>query len=112
LKYPENHEFIKGKPDIEERIDAIKPVYSKIGPVFKKDGKKMINWINDNKDEIISLIEEKGDIEISDIPVIQSELKEMLIKDGYIQVQKQYTVKGKKDSLIVTFENLFLELKN
>ena len=40
LKYPENHEFKPGKPDIEEKITKIKPVYSKIGPTFKNDGKK------------------------------------------------------------------------
>jgi hypothetical protein len=36
----------------------------------------------------------------------------MLIKDGYIQVEKEYTVKGKKHSSIVTFDNFFLELKD
>ena len=33
LKYPDSHEFIPKKPNIEEKITKILPVYSKIGPI-------------------------------------------------------------------------------
>ena len=112
LKFPEYHEFIEGKPDIEERIIAVKPVYSKIGPTFKNDGKKIINWIKENKDEIIKIIEERGDIKISEIPIIKSDNKERLIKEGFIEIQKDFSVRGKKDSSIVSFDSFYLELKN
>ena len=59
LKYPEKHEFISGKPDIQEKIISITPVYSKLGPSFKKDSKKIIKWINDNQDKIIKKIEKE-----------------------------------------------------
>lgn len=111
LKYPENHEFINGKPDIEEKIVKIIPVYSKIGPIFKKDGKKLAEWINKNQNEIIKIIEKKGDIILSEIPVLNLKEKKGLLKEGYIQIKKDIKVKGKKDSLILSFDNFYLELK-
>ena len=78
LKYPDSHKFVAGKPDIEEKITKIIPVYSKIGPTFKQDGKKIVDWISKNQDEIIKKIEKKGDIKISDIPDLKIEFKTRL----------------------------------
>jgi len=111
LKYPDTHEFIAGKPDIEEKITKISPVYSKIGPTFKQDGKKLVDWISKNQEDIIKQIEEKGDFQISEIPILKSSLKRGLIKEGYIQVQKDFKVKGKKDSIIISFDGFYLEIK-
>ena len=111
LKYPDLHKFVVGKPDIEEKITKILPVYSKIGPIFKQDGKILAEWISKNQDEIIKEIKEKGDLQISDIPVLKSSLKQGLIKEGYIQVQKDFKVKGKKDSIIISFDDFYLEIK-
>ena len=111
LKYPDTHEFIAGKPDIEEKITKISPVYSKIGPTFKQNGKKLVDWISKNQEEIIKKIEEKGDLQISEIPILKSSLKQGLIKEGYIQVQKDFKVKGKKDSTIISFDGFYLEIK-
>ena len=111
LKYPENHEFIVGKPKIEEKITKIIPVYSKIGPTFKEDGKKIIQWLNKKQDEIIKKIEKDGDIKISDIPEINSNQKSGLVNEGYIQIEKEVYVKGKKDSTIISFDGFYLELK-
>jgi len=111
LKYPDSHEFIPGKPNIEEKITQIVPVYSKIGPIFKKDGKKLVEWINESQDEIIKKIETKGDVIISEISVLNSDEKEGLIKEGYIQIKKDTKVKGKKDSAIFAFDNFYLEIK-
>jgi len=111
LKYPEDHEFIVGKPDIEEKITKVVPVFSKIGPTFKKDGKKLIKWINENQNEIIKKIEKKGDVLFLDIPVISSNEKKGLLKEGYIQIIKEVKVKGKKDSTVLSFDDFYLELK-
>ena len=111
LKYPKNHEFKPGKPDIEEKIVKIIPVYSKIGPTFKQDGKKIIDWINQNQEEIIKKIEKKGDILFSEIPVLKSDKKQGLLKEGYLQIKKDIKVKGKKDSNIISFDNFYLEFK-
>lgn len=112
LKYPESHKFIAGKPDIEEKISKINPVYSKIGPTFKNDAKKLIKWISDSQDEIIKKIIMNGDIFISDIPFLSSNKKEGLIKEGYINIETNVKVKGKKDSKILSFNNFYLEIKD
>ncbi|MCK4365194.1 MAG: valine--tRNA ligase [Thermoplasmatales archaeon] len=111
LKYPDSHEFIPRKPDVEERITKVTPVYSKIGPTLKKDGKKLVEWINKNQDEIIKKIEKKGDIALSEISFLGSDKKDGLLKKGYIQIQKDAKVKGKKDSTILSFDKFYLELK-
>jgi valyl-tRNA synthetase len=111
LKFPDSHKFIVGKPNISEKITKIIPVYSKIGPTFKKDGKRLIKWIDENQEEIIKEIEDKGDIYLSDIPVLDSSKKKGLIKEGYVQIQKEIKVKGKKDSTILTFDDFYLEMK-
>jgi len=111
LKYPDDHSFIVGKPDIEEKIIKITPVHSKIGPTFKNDGKKLIKWISENQDKIIKIIKEKGDIIISDVSVLDSNLKKELLTEGYIQIQKEIKVKGKKDSKIIAFDGFYLEIQ-
>jgi len=111
LKYPESHEFIVGKPNIEEKISKITPVYSKIGPTLKKDGKKLIDWIDKNQVEVIKKIENNKDILISDISAIDSKEKKGLLKDGFIQIKKDTKVKGHKDSKIFTFQDFYIEFK-
>jgi valyl-tRNA synthetase len=109
LKYPDSHSFIVGKPDIIEKITKVIPVYSKLGPFFKQDSQKIIKWIQDNQDEIIKKIEEYGDILISEISVIDSKLAEGLLKKGYIQIKKEIRMKGKKDVVIIPFDEFYLE---
>lgn len=111
LKYPNNHEFIVGKPKVEEKIISIKPVFAKIGPNLKADAKKFVAWIKQNNDEIIKTIGEKGDISLSDIPGINVDSKEKILVDGYIKVEKEISVKG-KDSHILSFDEFYLEVKN
>ena len=85
---------------------------SKIGPTFKKDGKKIVSWINNNQEEIIKKIEKTGDITISEIPNISFDKKDGLLKQGFIEIQKEIKVKGKKDSDILSFNDFYLEIKN
>lgn len=111
LKFPKDHKFIIGKPEIEEKISQVVPVYSKVGPVFKKEGKKIVKWINDNQEKIIKKIEMERDILISDIPDLETDTKESLLKNGYITVKKEIRVKGKKDSTILPFDGFYLEIQ-
>lgn len=111
LKYPDSHSFIVGKPDVEEKITEVTPVYSKLGPFFKQDSQKIVRWIRDNQNGIIKKIEEDGDILISDVSVVNSNVKEGLLKKGYIQVKKETRVKGKEDVTIIPFEGFYLEFQ-
>jgi len=111
LKYPKNHKFIVGKPKVEEKITKIKPVFSKIGPTLKSEGKILTAWIQKNNKQIIKTLETEGDILLSDIPILKTDLKEKLLKDGYVQVEKEVNVKG-KNSHILSFEGFYLEIKN
>jgi len=110
LKYPKKHEFITGKPKIEEKITKVIPSYSTIGPKFKNDGKKIVNWIKEKQGYIIKEIEKKGDIKTSDIPVIKSNEKLGLLENGFIKIEKETHIKG-KDSTILTFDSFYLEIK-
>jgi valyl-tRNA synthetase len=111
LNYPKDHEFKEGKPDVEEKIIKIKPVYSKIGPSLKKNAQKIIKNVQANQDEIIKKIETNGDISLSEFYPAGSK-NEFIIKDGYFQIEKEVKVKGKKDSKIITFDDFYLEIKN
>jgi len=111
LKYPDDHQFIVGKPDIEEKITNISPAYAKLGPMFKNDSKKIVKWIRDNQEQIIKTIEEKGDISILDIPLSDVDAKEKLLSNGYIQVTRETRVKGKTESIILPFDGFYVEFK-
>ena len=112
LKYPPEHDFIVGKPDIEEKIIEIKPNYSLIGPKLKNAGRKIINEINENQEKLINEIENKGDIPLSNyLPAGSKFSDEKLIQDGYIKIIKKTKIKGKKDSIIKSFDDFYLELE-
>ncbi len=111
LKFPDDHKFVKGKPEAEEKIVEIKPVYSKIGPSFKQDSKKIIGWIQKNKKESIKLIEEKGDIFLVDIPNIESDDTSGLLKNGFITVEKDVLSKKNQNLHILPFDDFYIELE-
>jgi valyl-tRNA synthetase len=111
LKYPADHEFKEGKPNIEETITAVEPVYAKLGPVFKNESQKISQWIKEHQNDIIKIIENKGDISISEIPGIKVTKKEGLLKGGYIQLKKEAGLKGKKGSIILSFDGFYVELQ-
>jgi hypothetical protein len=111
LKYPENHTFIVGNPNVEEKITKIIPVYSKLGPHFKNNSQKISRWIQKNQDKIIKKIETDGDIFISDISILDSSNKESLLKKGYIKINKEMRVKGDESITIIPFKDFYLEFK-
>jgi len=94
LNYPPNHEF-KYEPNIQQKIIAITPVYSKVGPLFKKESKKIIKWINEHQEDLIKKINENGDISWADIPYAGSKKSKGLIEDGYINIIREPAIKGK-----------------
>jgi valyl-tRNA synthetase len=111
LRYPDTHTFIAGKPEIQETIIGIEPVYAKLGPMFKTESNKISQWIKDHQDELMKTIESKGDMLITDIPGIKAAKKEGLVKAGYVKVKREPGLKGKKGSTIVSFEDVYLELQ-
>jgi len=110
LNLPDDHKFISGKPDIQEKITAIAPVYSKIGPMFKKDSKKINDWIAEHQKELIKKIEEKGDVTWLDVPAADKKSDENLVKNGYLEVKKETMLKGKKDRAILKFDDFYIEV--
>jgi valyl-tRNA synthetase len=111
LKYPESHKFIAGKPEIQETITAVGPVFAKLGPAFKIDSNKISNWIKEHQEELIKTIDSKGDMLISEIPGIKVVKKEGLLKAGYVQVKREPGLKGKKGSTILSFDGFYVELQ-
>ncbi len=110
LKYPEDHTFIAGKPKIEEAITKVTPVYSKIGPMFKKESKKIIAYIQKNQQKLISHIKKHGDLTWQDIPAASgADASDKLVENGYISVEKNMHIKGKKDTNILQFDNIYIE---
>ena len=109
LNLPDDHEFITGKPEIKETIVDIKPIYSKIGPNFKKDSKKINKWISENKEKLIEMIKENNDISWNDLP-LNIKNNEKLIKDGYIKPLKDNQVKGHSDHNIIGFDEFYIEI--
>ena len=110
LNYDPKHEF-RYEPDIQEKIIAIVPVYSKIGPLFKKESKKIIKWIDENQDKLIKKINKKGDISWSDIPPAGLNKSEKLIKNRYIDVIKEPAIKGKEGiKLLHLYDDVYIKL--
>ena len=111
LKLPKDHQFIEGKPAIEEKITAIVPVHAKMGPLFKNESKNIVKWIEKNREELAKKIRKNGDIKWSDIAVADAkDQSELLIKNGYIKVKKENQIKGKKDRAVLQFDGFYLEV--
>jgi valyl-tRNA synthetase len=110
LKLPAQHSFIVGKPDIKEVITAIEPAYSKLGPKFKQESQKIISFIKNNQQELISKIEQQGDLTWNDIPNNSiTNSNESLILNEYVTIKKSSKVTGSElNETLVTFESLYL----
>ena len=111
LNLPDNHKFIVGKPDIEEKIIEIKPNYSSIGPKLKNEGRKIIEGINKNQVELIKKIENGEDITLSNYLDAESSFSnEKLIHDNYATIIKDIRIKGKKDNNIIKIDDYYIEI--
>ncbi|MEN6553690.1 MAG: class I tRNA ligase family protein, partial [Methanobacterium sp.] len=61
----ESLDVMTGKPDIKEKVVEITPVMAKIGPEFKGDAPKIVNYLqSENMDEIVATLDDKGEITI------------------------------------------------
>jgi valyl-tRNA synthetase len=111
LRFPSTHAFIPGKPEIQETISSIEPVFAKLGPTFKNDSALIVQWIKTHQEELIHTIENGKDIPISEIPGVKTKTKEALYKSGYLQVKREAGLKGKKGSTIISFDGFYVELE-
>ncbi len=111
LRYPSTHTFIPGKPEIQETITAVEPVFAKLGPTFKNESSIIVQWIKTHQEELITKIENGKDILISEIPGIKTKTKEALNKSGYFKVKREVGLKGKKGSTIISFDEYYIELE-
>jgi valyl-tRNA synthetase len=61
----ENLNVMTGKPDIKEKVVEITPIMAKIGPEFKGDAPKIVQYLQkENMDEIVATLDEKGEITV------------------------------------------------
>jgi hypothetical protein len=111
LRFPQTHAFIVGKPEVQETITAVEPVFAKLGPAFKADSQKISQWIKEHQKEVIQKIEHGKDIFLSEIPGVTIGKNEGLVQGGYIQTKQEIGVKGKKGSTILSFDGFYLELQ-
>lgn len=111
LRFPQTHIFIAGKPEVQEKITAVEPVFAKLGPAFKTDSQKISQWIKAHQKGLIQKIEQGKDVLLSEIPGVTAGKKEGLLKGGYIQTKQEIGVKGKKGSTILSFDGFYLELQ-
>jgi valyl-tRNA synthetase len=64
----ENITVQNGKPDVHEKVIAMEPVMSKVGPTFKQDAKKIIDYIaNNDPEEIAKQLEENGKVDVDNV---------------------------------------------
>lgn len=110
LKLPSHHSFIVGKPNVKDVIIAIEPAYAKLGPMLKQDSQKVVSYIKKNQQELISKIEQQGDLTWKDIPNnIVTNPDESLISNEFVIIKKSSQVTGSKSNeTLVTFESLYL----
>ena len=110
LSLPDNHSFIEGKPDIEESITRIEPVYAKIGPIFKKDSQRIAAYIKNHQQDLISKIEETGDLKWKDIPdATAANPEESLLNKEFVTLKRKSHVTGSSaDETLVTFEPFYV----
>ena len=111
LRYPENHSFISGKPEIQETITSVEPVFAKLGPAFKAESSRIVEWIKNHQDELIQRMERKEDIFASDIPGVTAMSNQGLLQAGYLIVTREPSLKGKKGSTIISFDDFYIELE-
>ncbi|MEM4258145.1 MAG: valine--tRNA ligase [Candidatus Thermoplasmatota archaeon] len=113
LKYPKDHHFVVGTPNVEERITKINPVFAKIGPTLKQESGNFKVWLEKNQSLIIQKLQDSGDIPFSDVPLnIPHSIKDdYLVKDGYIRLEKEARIHGKQKNIVRKFDTFYLELK-
>jgi len=79
-------ELNEGKPDVHEKVVEIIPAMDKIGPQFKGEAPKIIQYLSSTDlDEIASLLEKNGEIAIDDNVITEEHVnmkKEVLGKSG------------------------------
>ncbi len=112
LKYPESHAFKEGKPQVQEVVTAVDPVYAKLGPLLKSQSKPVTDWVKAHQSDLIAKIEKDGDLTFADLPGMKAPTPdESLIKNGFLTLKKEIQIKGKKGSTILRFDDIYVEIK-
>jgi valyl-tRNA synthetase len=112
LKLHDKHQFKEGKPNIKEDITEIIPDYGKIGPIFKNESKKIIDYIKQNQDELIKKINQNKDLKWSDIKSISKDTDEKLLENKYIKIKKETHLEDKKENILIKIDEYYIELSN
>lgn len=87
----------EGKPDVHEKVVEITPAMDKIGPEFKGEAPKIIQYISStDPDEIAKLFEKDGEIAIDD----------NIITEKHVNMKKEVLGKSGKKVDVVQGENL------
>jgi valyl-tRNA synthetase len=77
-----------GKPDLHEKVKQIEPIMSKIGPTFKQDAKKIIDFIATTDPEIImDELNQNGEVKVDDVAFTQEHItteSDLVSKTGEI----------------------------
>jgi len=110
LKLPIDHEFRVGKPDVIEKISSVAPVFSKLGPTFKAQAKTLVDFVKSNQDQVIGIIEQKGDIFVEDIDGLECESVGGLVESGFLSLEKSAVVQGSSNAGVVCFDGFYLQV--
>ncbi|RAP50396.1 MAG: valine--tRNA ligase, partial [Methanosphaera sp. rholeuAM74] len=82
----EKIDVLSGKPSLHEKVTKVEPVMSKIGPEFKQDAKKIIDYIaNTSPEEIAGNLEENGEVVVDNVAFTSEHItteSELLSKTG------------------------------
>ena len=90
-------ELNEGKPDIHEKVVEVIPAMDKIGPQFKGEAPKIIQYLSStNPDEVAKLLNENGEIAIDD----------NIITEEHVNMKKEVLGKSGKKVDIIQAENL------
>ena len=87
----------EGKPDIHEKVVEITPAMDKIGPQFKGEAPKIIQYLSSTSpDEIANLLEKDNEIAIDD----------NIITEEHVNMKKEVLGKSGKKVDLIQAENL------
>jgi valyl-tRNA synthetase len=90
-------ELSVGKPDIHEKVVEVTPAMDKIGPQFKGEAPKIIQYLSStDPDELAKLLEKDGEIAIDD----------NIITDEYVNMKKEVLGKSGKKVDVIQAEDL------
>ena len=84
----ENITVGSGKPDLHEKVICVEPVMSKVGPAFKQDAKKIIEYIqNTDPQQIAETLNKEGEVKVDNVSFTEEHItteSELVSKTGEV----------------------------